>query len=75
MSSLTDRNFTATQFALLVSLANLPGKFVGGVSGFIVESSSYSTFFLLSATTVVPTLLILVWLWPRIRENTDPAPG
>lgn len=75
MSSLTDRNFTATQFALLVSLANLPGKFVGGVSGFIVESSSYSTFFVLSATTVVPTLLILVWLWPRIRENTDPAPG
>ncbi|MCW5569131.1 MAG: MFS transporter, partial [Dokdonella sp.] len=40
MSSLTDRNFTATQFALLVSLANLPGKFVGGVSGFIVEASS-----------------------------------
>ncbi|KAG0944581.1 hypothetical protein G6F31_014570 [Rhizopus arrhizus] len=27
MSSLTDRNFTATQYALLVSLANLPGKF------------------------------------------------
>jgi PAT family beta-lactamase induction signal transducer AmpG len=75
MSSLTDRNFTATQFALLVSLANLPGKFVGGVSGFIVESSSYSTFFVLSATTVVPTLLVLAWLWPRIRENAEPAPG
>ena len=68
MSSLTDRAFTATQFALLVSLANLPGKFVGGVSGFIVEASSYSTFFLLSALTVVPTLLLLAWLWQRIRE-------
>jgi len=68
MSSLTDRNFTATQFALLVSLANLPGKFVGGVSGFIVEASSYSTFFILSALTVVPTLLLLAWLWQRIRE-------
>ena len=76
MSSLTDRNFTATQFALLVSLANLPGKFVGGVSGYIVEATSYSTFFVLSATTVVPTLLILAWLWPRIRDaSTDtPAP-
>ena len=73
MSSLTDRNFTATQFALLVSLANLPGKFVGGVSGYIVEATSYSTFFVLSATTVVPTLLILAWLWPRIRENTAQA--
>ncbi|TBR12985.1 MAG: MFS transporter [Lysobacter sp.] len=68
MSSLTDRNFTATQFALLVSLANLPGKFVGGVSGYIVEASSYSTFFALSALTVIPTLLLLAWLWPRIRE-------
>ena len=52
MSSLTDRNFTATQYALLVSLANLPGKFVGGVSGYIVEATSYSTFFILSSITV-----------------------
>lgn len=66
MSALTDRNFTATQFALLVSLANLPGKFAGGVSGYIVEASSYSAFFTMSALTVVPTLLLFAWLWPRI---------
>ena len=52
-----------------MSLANLPGKFVGGVSGYIVEATSYSSFFLLSAVTVVPTLLLLAWLWPRIRER------
>ncbi|WP_024868885.1 AmpG family muropeptide MFS transporter [Pseudoxanthomonas suwonensis] len=76
MSSLTDRNFTATQFALMVSLANLPGKFAGGVSGYVVEASSYGTFFLLSALTVVPTLLLLAWLWPRIREAAPvPADG
>jgi PAT family beta-lactamase induction signal transducer AmpG len=71
MSSLTDRNFTATQYALLVSLANLPGKFVGGVSGYIVEATSYSTFFAFSALTVVPTLLLLAWLWRHIRESTS----
>jgi len=75
MSSLTDRAFTATQFALLVSLANLPGKFVGGVSGYIVEATSYSTFFILSALTVVPTLLLLAWLWGQIRETARPSPG
>lgn len=69
MSSLTDRNFTATQFALLVSLANLPGKFVGGVSGYIVEATSYATFFILSALTVIPTLGLLAWLWRRIKES------
>ncbi|TWI05850.1 PAT family beta-lactamase induction signal transducer AmpG [Luteimonas cucumeris] len=68
MSSLTDRNFTATQYALLVSLANLPGKFVGGASGYIVEATSYSTFFLISTLTVIPTLLLLAWLWQRIKE-------
>jgi len=68
MSSLTDRNFTATQYALLVSLANLPGKFVGGASGYIVEATSYVTFFIFSALTVIPTLLLLMWLWRRIRD-------
>jgi PAT family beta-lactamase induction signal transducer AmpG len=72
MSALTDRNFTATQFALLVSLANLPGKFAGGVSGYLVEATSYATFFTLSALTVVPTLLLLAWLWRRIQDR---APG
>ncbi len=77
MSSLTDRNFTATQYALLVSLANLPGKFVGGVSGYIVEATSYSAFFTLSAATVIPTLGLLAWLWRRIKEpesRTGAAP-
>lgn len=69
MSALTDRNFTATQFALLVSLANLPGKFAGGISGYVVEATSYSAFFAMSALTVVPTLLLLAWLWPRIGDR------
>ncbi len=67
MSSLTDRNFTATQYALLVSLANLPGKFIGGVSGYIVEATNYQTFFVLSTFSVVPTLLLLAWLWKKIE--------
>lgn len=68
MSGLTHRHFTATQYALLVSLANLPGKFVGGLSGYIVEASSYAAFFFVSALTVLPALLLLAWLWPRIGE-------
>lgn len=69
MSSLTDRNFTATQYALLASLANLPGKFIGGVSGYIVEASSYQTFFVLSTLSVIPTLLLLAWLWNKTEAK------
>jgi len=69
MSSLTHTNFTATQYALLASLANLPGKFIGGLSGYIVEASSYSAFFIFSTLSVVPTLLVLAWLWNKIQAK------
>ena len=69
MSSLTNRNFTATQYALLASLANLPGKFIGGLSGYMVEATSYSSFFILSTFSVVPTLLLLAWIWNKIQPQ------
>lgn len=69
MSSLTNRHFTATQYALLASLANLPGKFIGGLSGYIVEATNYSYFFVLSTLSVVPTLLLLAWLWKKIQPE------
>ncbi len=67
MSSLADRNYTATQYALLSSLANLPGKLVGGASGWMAEAWGYAGFFVVSTVSVVPTLLLLAWLWPRTR--------
>lgn len=69
MSSLTNRNFTATQYALLASLANLPGKFIGGLSGYIVEATSYPIFFMLSTLSVIPTLLLLAWLWKKLGNT------
>lgn len=68
LSSLTSLEFTATQYALLSSLANLPGKIVGGFSGFIVEMTSYSAFFIFSTVTVVPTLLLWWWLSKKHQD-------
>ena len=67
MSSLANRNYTATQYALLSSLANLPGKLVGGAAGWMAEAWGYAGFFVVSTVSVVPTLLLLAWLWPRTR--------
>lgn len=71
MSALANRNYTATQYALLGSLANLPGKLIGGVSGYMVEASSYTFFFVFSALSIVPTLILLAWLWPRLAPRRD----
>lgn len=69
MSGLTSPRYTATQFALLTSFANLSGKLVGGLSGFIVQASSYTVFFLISAVSIVPTLALLGLLWRRIGPD------
>ncbi|KGI79217.1 AmpG family muropeptide MFS transporter [Oleiagrimonas soli] len=66
LSSLTSMEFTATQYALLSSLANLPGKLIGGFSGFLVERWTYSGFYIFSALSVLPTLLLLAWLSRRM---------
>lgn len=71
LSSLADRQYTATQYALLSSLANLPGKLIGGVAGFLVEETSYTVFFIASTLSLVPTLLLLAWLWTRIGRADE----
>ncbi|MGD9582434.1 MAG: MFS transporter [Lysobacterales bacterium] len=71
MSGLTSPRHTATQFALLTSFANLSGKLVGGLSGFIVQASSYTVFFLISAVSIVPTLALLALLWRRIGPHAQ----
>lgn len=71
LSGLADRHYTATQYALLSSLANLPGKLVGGFSGFIAEAIGYTGFFVFSTLSVAPTLLLMAWLWPRLRSADD----
>lgn len=69
MSSLTNRNFSATQYALFSSLMTLPGKFIGGFSGEVVEASGYTVFFNYAALLGVPAILLTIW-WLRRRDET-----
>lgn len=69
MSSLTNRNFSATQFALFSSLMTLPGKFIGGFSGEVVKAAGYPTFFNYAALLGVPAILLTLW-WMQRRRPT-----
>ena len=73
MATLTHPAHTATQFALLVSLAFLPGKLASAISGYLIEKLGYGNFFLMSTITVIPALLLLIWLWPRIGNLVKPV--
>lgn len=62
MSSLTNTAFTATQYALFSSFYALPGKFVGGFSGFMVEAAGFAWFFAITAIVGLPAALLIFWL-------------
>lgn len=60
MSSLTNIQYSATQYALFSSLMFLLPKFIGGFSGEFVNMFGYSTFFVATALLGVPSLLLVL---------------
>ncbi len=64
LSGLTNVSYTATQYALFSSLMTLPGKFLSGFSGQIVEAVDWFSFFLYAAGMGVPAV-VLAWIVTR----------
>jgi PAT family beta-lactamase induction signal transducer AmpG len=67
LSSLVNREHTATQYALLSSMVNLPGKVLGVFAGGIVEATSYGTYFVIATLAVLPATLLFLWLLPQLK--------
>ena len=63
LSSLVNREHTATQYALLSSLVNLPGKVLGFFAGGIVAATGYGIYFVITTLAVLPAMLLFLWLW------------
>jgi len=62
LSAMTSRQYTATQYALFSSIMTLPGKFLGGFSGVIVEHLGYSQFFIIASLLGIPAILLAIWV-------------
>jgi len=60
LSSLTNIQFTAMQYAIFSSLMTLFPKVLGGYSGTIVDNIGYPSFFIMTALLGLP-VLFLVW--------------
>ncbi len=67
LSSLTNVNYSATQYALFSSMMLLLPKFLAGYSGKYVDAFGYSHFFTATAILGLP-VLILVWLASRMKK-------
>lgn len=70
MASLTNKKFTATQYALLSSLMGVPRTILAAPTGFIALGLGWTWFFLLCTLLALPGLLLL----PRFRSWLRPEP-
>lgn len=59
MASLTDKRFTATQYALLTSLMGVPRTLISAPSGFLAEAVGWTEFFILCTLIALPGLWLL----------------
>lgn len=62
MSSLTSKDYTATQYALFGTLWSLPAKSIASQWGRIVDTVGYPTFYVYTAIVGLPALLLILWL-------------
>jgi len=71
MAALTDRRFTATQYALLSSLMGVPRVLLSAPTGWLAQTLGWSGFFLLCVLIAIPGLLMLRWV-TRLAASPQP---
>ncbi len=72
LSALTSRSFTATQYALLSSLAAVPLRTLGASSGWLAEIMGWPAFFVLTTVAALPAMGIMLFL---LRRLPPPRPA
>ena len=68
LSNLCSREFTATQYALLSSMATVGLNVLSSSGGALAEALGWVPFFVLSTAFCLPSLALLVWLMRRPGE-------
>ena len=76
LSILTNRSFTATQYALLSSLAAVPLRTLGASAGWLAAWLGWVDFFILTTLAALPAMTVMIWLLRRVpppAAREDPA--
>jgi PAT family beta-lactamase induction signal transducer AmpG len=68
LSGLCSRDFTATQYALLSSLASVGLNVLAASGGYLADRLGWVPFFVVCTLACVPALLIVLWLMRRPPE-------
>ena len=75
LSSLTNTAYTATQYALFSSLMTLPGQFAAGFTGVMAAYMGWIPFFMTTALTGVPAIILAALLIRYAHPDRMRQPG
>ena len=64
MASITNKKFTATQYALLTSLMGIPRVIASAPTGFLAKNFGWEAFFIACALAAIPGMLMLLKFAP-----------
>lgn len=77
LMALTERRYSAAQYALLSALSAVGRIYVGPAAGVMVDAFGWSLFFLLTVLTALPGLVLLRYLRPTVlaldADRSGPA--
>ena len=73
LSRLCSLRYTATQFALLSSLAPVAWRTLGGTTGYMAEGLGWTGFFLLTIVACLPGIVIMLFLLRRYPGGLPPV--
>jgi len=72
MASITNKKFTATQYALLTSLMGVPRVLASAPTGFLVENIGWESFFIFCTLIAIPGMLLLLKFAPwSVKSSTN----
>lgn len=71
MASITNKKFTATQYALLSSLMGVPRVMAAAPTGFLAQFLGWESFFIFCALIAVPGMLLLLKFAPGGVEHDE----
>jgi PAT family beta-lactamase induction signal transducer AmpG len=64
MASITNKKFTATQYALLTSLMGIPRVLASAPTGFLAKNAGWENFFIVCTLIAIPGMLLLLKFAP-----------
>jgi len=69
LSSLTNRAYTATQYALFSSIMTLGPKIISGFSGVVIDAQGYIFFFGYAAALGLPAIFMVLYLMKQQKPD------